>query len=535
MTDQHAGLGRFTRRSLLRCAGLAGMAAVVPVGLAACEPVANTPSPLPPDPSVRGLGFVGGTDTTIGQGGWCWFQAPRTSMGADGILWLGSTVGNTYTDQDGAIVATAFDSRRGVVRRRLTLATSHQDDHTSASVLALGDRVQIAWALHKRVDYLDVGDTGIGGPFASRRIHRPGSLRAPGRGMSYASAHVVDGHRWILYRGEQFSWNLLTSPDGVTWTARGLVVAPGVAGDRPYLHAASDGRRLHIVVTDGNPTEYRGTSAYAGTVEADLTIRRFGGTSVGKVGSGAPAPKRLTRLALGTPGVDEASDTDVWLSDLAVVDGRPTGVLLRRDPWPEGAQRVGNYRHQYLWMRQRPTGWTVEPLCWAGGELCNTQPDYAGLAAQDPSDPTRVVVSTNVHPVTAEPLVSQADGLVHFELFEGRRVGEGSWTFTAVTANSTEDNVRPSIAAGGPDKALSWMRGKYWSWISFNTRLVVRRAVAPPAPSTTTTTSTSTTSTTPTTSTTSTTTSTTSTTTSTTSTTSPAVTTTTTTEVDGPG
>lgn len=535
MTDQRAGLGRITRRNLLRGASLAGIAAVAPIGLGACEPTPTTAPPMPPDPSVRGLGFVGGTDTTLGQGGWCWFQSPRTSMGADGTLWLGSTVGNTYTDEDGSIVATAFDTRRGLVRRRLTLARSHQDDHTSASVLALGDRVQIAWALHKRVDYLDVGDTGVSGAFASRRIHRPGSLRSPGRGMSYASAHVVAGQRWILYRGEQFSWNLLTSPDGVAWTARGLVVAPGAAGDRPYLHAASDGRRLHIVVTDGNPTEYRGTSAYAGTVEADLTIRRFGGTSVGTVGSGAPAPKRLTRLALGIPGADEAGDTDLWLSDLAVVDGRPTGVLLRRDPWPEGAQRVGNYRHQYLWMRQRPAGWTVEPLCWAGGELCNTQPDYAGLAAQDPSDPTRVVVSTNVHPVTAEPLVSQADGLVHFELFEARRVGEGSWTFTAVTADSTEDNVRPSIAAAGPDKALSWMRGRYWSWISFDTRIVVRRAVAPPATGTTTTTSSSTT--TPA----STSTTAAAPTTSTTSTTSPAVTTTTapatttTTEADGLG
>jgi hypothetical protein len=489
MTDQHAGDGRISRRDLLRWAGVAGMATVVPIGLGACQPVA-TKRPLPPDPSLRGLGFVGGTDTTLGQGGWCWFQAPRTSMGSDGILWLGSTVGHTFTDLDGSIQATAFDSRSRTVVRQLTVAKAHQDDHTSASVLALEDRVQIAWALHQKVDYLDVGDTGVEGSFTKHRIHRPGSIRTPGRGMSYASAHVVDGQRWVLYRGEQFSWNLLTSPDGATWTARGLVVAPGAAGDRPYVHAASDGTRLHIVVTDGNPTEFRGTSAYAGTVEADLSVRRFGGTVAGKVGSGAPAPKKLTRLALGVAGVDEASDTDLWLSDLAVVDNRPTGVLLRRDPWPVGSQQVGNYRHQYLWIRQRSAGWTVEPLCWAGGELCNTQPDYAGLAAQDPTDPTRVVVSTNVHPVTAEPLVSDADGLVHFELFEGRRVGESRWTFTPVTEHSTEDNIRPSIAAGGPDKALSWMRGKYWSWIAFDTRLVVRRAVAPPPTGTTTTTST---------------------------------------------
>ncbi len=492
MTDPLPAEGRLTRRDLLKWAGIAGAAAVAPIGLSACEPERTRP-PLPPDPSVRGLGFVGGTDTELGQGGWCWFQSPRTSMGADGILWLGSSIGGTSTDVDGSVQATAFDTRLRSITRQITLAKAHEDDHTSPSVLALGERVQISWALHKRVDYLDVGDTGTSGPFVPRRIHRPGSIKAPGRGMSYTSAHIVDGQRWLLYRGEQFSWNLLTSPDGVTWTARGLVVAPGRTGDRPYVHAASDGRRLHIVVTDGNPTEYLGTSAYAGVVNVDLSIRRFDGTKVGAVGSTAPVPKRLTRLVAGVAGSDEASDNDLWLSDLAVIDSRPTGVLVRRDPWPVGSQQVGNYRHRYLWIRQRSSGWLVEPLCWAGGELCKSQPDYSGLAAQDPSDPTRVVVSTNVHPVTAEPLVSEADGLVHFELFEGRRVGEGSWSFTAITEHSTEDNIRPSIAAGGPDKTLSWLRGTYYSWIAFDTRVVVRNAVIPPAGGTTsTTTSTST-------------------------------------------
>lgn len=491
MTDHLPAEGRLSRRDLLRWAGVAGAATVVPFGLSACQPVA-TPSPLAPDPSVRGLGFVGGTDTVVGQGGWCWFQSPRSSMGPNGVVWLGSTIGHTFTEADGTIQATAFNSRNRSVVRRINLAKAHQDDHTSPSVLALGNEAQISWATHQKVDYLDVGDARLSGSFAAQRIRRPGAIKAPGRGMAYASAHVVNRQRWLLYRGEQFSWNLLVSvDDGVTWSAKGLVVAPGSSGDRPYLHAASDGKRLHIVVTDGNPTEFRGTSAYAGTVEADLSVRRADGVLVGKVGGSAPAPKRLTRLAAGVAGSEEATDTDLWLSDLCVVDNRPTGVLVRRDPWPADAQKVGKYRHRYLWIRQRAAGWTVEPLCWAGGELCNTQPDYPGLAAQDPSDPTRVVVSTNVHPVTAEPLVSSADGLVHFELFEGRRIGEGQWSFTAVTENSTEDNMRPSIAAGGPDKTLSWMRGKYWSWIAFNTRIVVRSAVAsPPAGDRSTTTST---------------------------------------------
>ena len=196
MTDHPSGEGRLSRRDLLRWAGVAGAASVVPLGLSACMPV-TTPAPLAPDASLRARGFVGGTDTVVGQGGWCWFQSPRSSMGANGVLWLGSTIGHTFTEADGTIQATAFNSRTRSVIRRIDLTDAQQDDHTSPSVLALGSRVQIAWALHTKVDYLDVGDAKTGGSFTAQRIRRPGAVKAPGRGMAYASAHVVNGQRWI--------------------------------------------------------------------------------------------------------------------------------------------------------------------------------------------------------------------------------------------------------------------------------------------------------------------------------------------------
>lgn len=479
-----------SRRQVLRWLSAAGVATVVPMGLSACLP-GTTPMPLAPDPSMRGLGFAGGSrDAMLGQGAWCWFQGPRASFGPGGLLWMGASVAKTGTSADGAVKVLAYDVPGSSLVVDRTLVTARQDDHTSPSVLAVGSEVQVSWALHQNVDYLDIATMSAGGSFSSQRIRRPGAVKAPARGTSYCSVHVVDGQRWLLYRGEQFSWNLLTSPDGRTWTARGLVVAPGTAGDRPYLQAASDGKRLHLVLTDGNPTEFRGTSAYAGTIETDLTIRRFGGTSIGSVGAAAPKPKAFTRLAVGVRGSSEALDTDMWLSDLCVVDGRPTGILVRRDPWPSGSQAVGAYRHRYYWIRQRSTGWLVEPLCLGGGEICASQPDYAALVAQDPSEPKRVVAATNVHPVTGTPLVSDADGKVHFELFEGFRVGEGQWSWTAITEHSSEDNVRPVIAAGGAHKALAWMRGRYWSWTDADTRIVVRPAGAAPVdPEPTTTTS----------------------------------------------
>ncbi len=446
------------RRELLRIALGAGTAGLVAPLLAGCEP-GRTVAPLNPGPALRGRSFVGGPEAVVGQGGWCWFQSPRASFGPNGMLWLGSTVANTATTLDGSVQATAFDTTTMKVRLRRNLGKTRPDDHTSPSVLALGDRVQFSWTLHQRVDYLEWGEMSLGGILVIKRLRRPEAVVAPGRGMAYASAHVVDGQRWLLYRGEQFSWNLLTSPDGVTWTARGLVVAPATAGDRPYLQAVSDGTRLHIVVSDGNPTEFRGTSVSAGTVGTDLQVRDRSGRVVGSVGRGAPPPRRLTRLLAGKVGADETLDVDHWLSDLQFIDGNPTATLTTRDPWPAGSQTVGRYRHRYWWARRRATGWVVEPLGWAGAELFSRQPDYCGLAAQDPSDARRVVVSTNVHPASGDLLVSAADGKVHWELFEGYRVAEGTWTWTPLTTDSTRgSSTARSSTSSSPSTARTSSR-----------------------------------------------------------------------------
>jgi hypothetical protein len=468
-----------TRREVLRWAGAAGVAAAVPFGLAACEPAHRAQPGAAPDASLGDLPFTQGTDVSIGQGGWCWFQDPRLAVDPGGRLWLGSTVGGTTALNNGEVRITIVDLAKLQVVDARVLDRGAQDDHTSPSVFVVDGRVQVAWAQHRPVDYIDVAEFDGLGLRARQRIRRPASLTSPGRGMSYASAHVVGGVRWILYRGEQFSWNLLTSGDGHTWTARGLVVKPGTYGQRPYLHAASDGTQLHFVVTDGNPTEYPGTSVYAGTIGADFTIRNSSGAVVGKVGATAPVPKALTRLAAGSTGSDqagEADDVDYWMADLQIVDDAPSVILTKRDPWPSNTNKLGHYRHQMLWARLGAIGWTVQPLAWAGGELFTNQPDYCGLGALDPTDSRRVVISTSVDPVSAQPLVSSADGEVHWELFEGwHNELVGTWTWTPITQNSTEDNLRPAVTASGPHKVMAWMRGTYHSYYNFDTRMVVRR------------------------------------------------------------
>lgn len=407
---------------------------------------------------------------TVGPGGWCWFQSPRAVIDRSGALWVGSTQG-TGAPVPGSVDVTKIALPSGRVLERLSLGVDRVDDHTSPAVLADARGVWAAWAPHRRADWLDLGPAR--GP--RTKLHRPAALSGPGRGTSYISAHRVAGQDWILYRGEQFSWNLLTSPDRTNWTERGLVIQPPTGGHRPYVVARSDGARLHLLVSDGNPSEYRGTGVHHARIEADRSITSSTGRTLGQVGRRPVPPSRMTMVRPGRTGSDESSDVDVWMSDIVLMDGRPIGLLSVRDPWPERAERVGQWRHRYLRAEADARGrWSTSHLAWAGSELYPNQPDYSGLGALHPTDPTTVVISTDVHPVHGAPLVSAADRQVHHELWRGYRTDAGSWTWAALTSNSIEDNLRPVLVSRAGVTALAWMRGTYRSWTDFSTDIVLR-------------------------------------------------------------
>jgi hypothetical protein len=86
----------------------------------------------------------------------------------------------------------------------------------------------------------------------------------------------------------------------------------------------------------------------------------------------------------------------------------------------------------------------------------------------------RIVISTNAHPVSGEPLISNADGRRHYELFEGTSVDDGAtFEWEPLTANSLVDNIRPVIPSWDADRrVVLWMRGTYRSYTDWSSRIV---------------------------------------------------------------
>ncbi|QXC59735.1 hypothetical protein KSP35_15285 [Aquihabitans sp. G128] len=272
---------RVTRRDVLRL-GLGAAALPAAARLQGCSSHALT------------WRYGSGEDLVVGRGGWCWFQSPRAAIAADGRLYVGSSVGTSPATSSGAAQVSEIDLDHLRVASHRTLGRASVDDHTAPSVLAVDDGVQVGWTPHNGTDWVELGT--YRGPL--HRVVDPDSLVDPGVGTSYVSAHVVAGRRWVLYRGKDLFMELMSSSDGRSWVQHGVTIqkAPSSLDHRPYLLAASDGQRLHLVVSDGNPSDFPGCSVSYATIDPDLNVCDDAGRPVGQVGTAPPNPTQLTRL-----------------------------------------------------------------------------------------------------------------------------------------------------------------------------------------------------------------------------------------------
>jgi hypothetical protein len=265
----------------------------------------------------------------------------------------------------------------------------------------------------------------------------------------------------------RYGWRLLT------WERKRLGGDPrytGVDGGRPYLRYASDGEdTIHFVATNDHPRAYD-NSIYHGFYRAGQ-LHDSRGKVIGDTAS-APSPTEFTEVFKG--GADRVAWTvDLELDDDAhpytafsvQVDG--AGGRGKRDP------RFGQ-DHRYFYARWDGGGWQANQMAYAGTCLYTNESDYTGLVALDPRDPDFAVISTNADPKTGVPLISEADGKRHWELFSGR-TGDGgkSWQWSPITSDSEVDNLRPIIPDwDAPERVILWARGTLQTFTNYRLDIV---------------------------------------------------------------
>jgi hypothetical protein len=114
---------------------------------------------------------------------------------------------------------------------------------------------------------------------------------------------------------------------------------------------------------------------------------------------------------------------------------------------------------RFIYLRFDGSEWKATYLVKAGTKLYNDEQDYTGLLAAHPNDPYTIYVSTMYDPRHDDEATKSAKR----EIWRGTTCDEGeSFTWTPITQNSSQDNIRPVVPYWpGGKTALLWMRGTY--------------------------------------------------------------------------
>jgi hypothetical protein len=406
------------------------------------------------------------------DGAWNWLQDDRAIV-AGGKLVVGSVAaGSRDPARRGDVEAVTYDLKTGE-KRRHTLrhgATAAEqkvwyDDHNCPALLARPDgRVLAVYAQHGREEKFYQRFSHPGGGLdgwgeetvfalpSSARVTFPNLLRLPaengGRGR------ILNFFRG-LERKNMPSWSY-SDDGGVSWQAGGICLdLPGK--DVPYVKFAANGRdTIHLAFTDGHRVSY-GNGVHH-VFYRDGFLHASDGRRIRSLREG------LRSAAEATPVFQANRESVTMISDLRLDPaGQPHIVYsVQKDTGSLRPGRPIGADHRYRYARWSGGRWEDREIAFAGGEVHAVEDDdCTGLIVLDPQDVSVVYLSTNAHPQSGAALVSAADGRRHWELFEGRTPdGGATWSWTALTRNSTRDNIRPVAPPGlTQGRVVLWLRG----------------------------------------------------------------------------
>lgn len=409
------------------------------------------------------------------NGVWCWFQDERAIV-HNGKLIIGSIADASGTDgaaRDGNVEVVEYDMNAGGASVRTVLhANYNSDDHAAPAFLPLPDnRILAVYAKHGNDAYIRYRistNPNEATAWSTEQIYTAAA------GVTYSNVYRLSaensgsGRIYDFYRGENYNPNFITSDNnGQTWTyglpgvsTDGRLIAIGTGGTRPYVkYTSNDVDKIHFITTEGHPRNVNNSIYYGYLYQGSLYSAD--GTWLHNTASGGIAPTSLEKIYQG--GVNNVA----WTTDIDLdINGNPYfsfSVQMNQDM----------YDLRYWYARWDDSQWHVHEMAYAGSALYSAEDDYTGLVAVDPSNPDIVYISSDVHPVTGQALISSADGQRHYELFRGITTDMGAtWQWDYITKNSTEDNIRPIIPEWDGGTILLWCRGTYWTYTNYDMDIV---------------------------------------------------------------
>ncbi|MEO6597586.1 MAG: BNR-4 repeat-containing protein [Planctomycetota bacterium] len=402
------------------------------------------------------------------NGAWSWFEEDRAIVDPlRGRVLTGSCASSSGLGgaaRSGDIDVAWLDLSKGRFGSFELRNNLQSDDHNSPGLLVRPDGRYLAmYGTHgsSSLSRWRISDPGDPSQWTSEATFQHAAS------MSYSNLfHVAaTGRTYNFVRAVNFDPNVMVSLDhGATWTGGGKLLTEGGGSDRPYLKYAGDHRpRMHLLTTERHPRNYD-NSIYHGYVENDALHNSYGMVVDANVldGAGQPPASLTTVFATGTV-VGGVAMRRAWTIDVTVDEGAVVRGLF------QCRANGSTSDHRLFFARFDGVAWNVHEVCRLGGFLYASEDDYTGLAALHPDRTDTIYVSTKVDPGTGA-------ALLHYEIFAGVTPDLGaSWVWSAVTQNSSVDNLRPIVPHWDAQRtALLWLRGSYATYTSYDLAVVGR-------------------------------------------------------------
>ncbi len=404
------------------------------------------------------------------NGAWSWFEDERAIVDPIQKRILvgsnsdGSGVGGS--SRNGDIDVAWLDLTQGQFGYYELRDRLEDDDHNSPALLLRPDGRYLAmYGTHGNTQrsYWRISEPG------DPTVWSPVSSYGHGAALTYSNVyHVPDptgataGTTYNVCRARNFDPNVMWSNDlGATWSGGGKLLTEGGSGDRPYVRLSGDGVQVHVTASDRHPRNFD-NSIHHGYVEHGALHDSYGNVIDPNVmDASGVRPRDMTTLFQTGTVFNGTTMRRAWTIDVESDGGGLVRVLFQA--------RANNNAldHRLFYGDFDGTAWSVHEVCRLGGYLYGAEDDYTGLAALDPDDPSRIWVSTNVDP-------RNGSATLHYEIYEGRTADLGStWTFRAITEQSTVDNLRPIVPEWDDERtAVLWFRGRYSTFTNFDAAVV---------------------------------------------------------------
>lgn len=423
-----------------------------------------------------GVGTIAcGTVATPGEvitfnddGGWCWYQDERAIVDAEADrLIIGSVAING--GRNGNVEATLYDLAGGGAPQRSTLGDLNPDDHNTAAISKVGqDRYVAVYTTHNDDcnSYYNIYQNGSWGSRQAFDWTGHGCPTPANRTVSYSNLWHMGDQLYNFVRSTETSPNLLVSDDGSSWSYAGRLTSTATVGYVAgyYKYWGNDVDRIDFVGTEAHPRDFD-NSLYHGYVQGGKVYDSAGAQVDDNLLDGnAQDVTRYTKLFATGSRLGSATLTHLWNCDLMrYPDGTIALIFTGR---ANGNTDDPDKRFGYA--RFDGTEWKSTYLVNAGHKLYSSEQDYTGLGALHPNNPNTIYIST-----TTDPRDDSTTFAKH-EIWRGTTCDEGqTFEWTAITQNSTQDNLRPVVPYWDSDRTvLLWMRGTYHSAQTYDTDIV---------------------------------------------------------------